>query len=84
MVGTLAPATVCGILKTMKRLNRFAEQRGLFQGRNPTRFIALPKFNNQRTNVLTRGEMARLAAVLSDWPNRLVTLTFRMLLVHSN
>ena len=74
-------STITNILKTIKRLYSFAEKREIYTGPNPTRYMTLPKYDNQMTNVLKRDELKRLIEVLDHWPNRLPALGFKMLLL---
>ncbi|EPR34242.1 integrase family protein [Alkalidesulfovibrio alkalitolerans DSM 16529] len=64
-----APATVRHVLILTKRLFNWANEVSLYEGINPSSKIKLPKLNNERTECLTREEIARLWQVLGAWPN---------------
>lgn len=66
----IAMATVTQIFVLLKRIFNWAIKQDLYAGRNPCNKIELPKFDNQRTRVLTKAEYAKLRKLLSEWPDR--------------
>lgn len=77
----LSLATVCAILKLVRRMYNYALATELYDGKNPTRTMVLPRFDNKKTNVLTDEQRASLLTVLNGWENRLAALALHMCLV---
>lgn len=77
----LALSTVAAILKTIRRLYSVAQQKGMYDGPDPTRHMGLPKFDNRLTNVLSKEQLKNLLLVLQEWPTRGVALGLHMALV---
>lgn len=77
----LSLSTITAVLKLVRRMYSFALATELYEGKNPTRTMVLPRFDNKMTNVLTDEQRSSLLAVLNAWENRLVALALHMCLV---
>ena len=77
----LSLSTITAILKLVRRMYSYALATELYEGKNPTRTMVLPRFDNKMTNVLTDEQRSSLLTVLNAWENRLVALALHMCLV---
>lgn len=78
---SLSPATICHVLKLVRRLYTFSYRVGLYKGDNPTLHMELPKFDNRMTNTLNEEQVKDFITLLDSWEPRLVGLSFKMCLV---
>jgi integrase/DNA-directed RNA polymerase subunit RPC12/RpoP len=62
--------TVSQIFVLLKRLFNWAYKQGIYEGTNPCNKVTLPKFDNQRTSVLSKAQYAKLREVLAEWPDK--------------
>jgi len=72
-----APATRKQVLALVKRLFNWSIKAGLYDGPNPATRVEAPRFDNTRTNPLTKEALAKMLAGLEDFGNphfRLVVL----------
>ena len=77
----LKPATICHVLKLIRRLYSFSYKMGLYKGENPALHMELPKFDNRMTNTLNEEQVKNFITLLDSWEPRLVGLSFKMCLV---
>ena len=78
--GHYAPATIKQALILTKRVFNWSIQQKLYQGSNPCKSIAFPKFDNKVTNPLDRKDLFSLLNVLESWGNERAVLVIKFAL----
>jgi integrase len=64
-----APATQKQVLVLIRRVYNWSIKAGLYEGVNPGSRVATPRFDNTRTNPLTKEALTRLVQALDDYGN---------------
>jgi integrase len=75
----LAARTIRHVLELMQRIYIQADEMDLYSGRSPIRAGVLPKVDNEIVRMLTGDQMARLLAVLDEWPEKTEANLIRLL-----